>query len=166
MSAWIVSKAHIDFLVAAARAFDIEVQDGIETVSAKKSPDQFGKILWDENHRSVNYRYDEKKETPEYHYDERFDKFEFKSFTGIGFLETAVGCYDYQTCECDDYKESVAYEILQKMDEAIDETLHELSPVLNAASKAFPWGLDTFEQIEEAKKRMKNGWDRWGGSIA
>lgn len=166
MSAWIVSKAHIDFLVAAARAFDIKARTMSGEVSARETPDKFGKILWDENHRSVNYRYDEKNKTPEYHYDERFDKFEFKSLTGLGFLETAVGCYDYQTCECDDYKESVAYEILQKMDEAIDETLHELSPVLNAASKAFPWGLDTFEQIEEAKKRMEDGKDRWGASIA
>ena len=166
MSAWIVSKAHIDFLVAAARAFDIKATTRSGEVSAKEDPDKFGKILWDENHRSVNYRYDENKETPEYHYDERFDKFEFKSHTGLGFLEKAVGCYDYQTCECDDYKESVACEILQNIDEAIDDTLHELSPELNAASKAFPWGLDEFEQIEKAKKHMEEGKDCYGVPIA
>lgn len=166
MSAWIVSKAHIDFLVAAARAFEVEVGHGMEMVSPEVNPDKFGKILWDENHRSVNYRYEENKETPEYHYDERFDGFDFKSLTGLGFLEKAVGCYNYQTCECSDYDETTAHVIVDELNCCINEATKKLVPELQAAYHAFPWGLDEFEQIEKAKKNMAEGKDCYGVPIA
>ena len=66
MSAWIVTRAHIDVLVLAGVQFGVPYD-----------PDQPGAIgpgilvaagtdLWSENHRSVNYRYGEDSEPPTY----------------------------------------------------------------------------------------------------
>lgn len=84
MSAWIVSKAHIDALVSAA------VENRILDAA---NADTIGRMLWSECHKSVNYRYDEKTRTPKY-----------TATLAAFFIEPhaalkLISCYRYQSCE-------------------------------------------------------------------
>lgn len=84
MSAFIVSKDHIDVLVNALLEADLV---------AEAKADAVGKELWDENHRSVNYRYGESTATPDYVFtkaDQPLDP---------SHVMAAAQCYDYQSCE-------------------------------------------------------------------
>jgi hypothetical protein len=167
MSAWIVSKAHIDFLVSAGKHFGIRVDnDNGELVYAEKDPDQIGQILWNENYRSVNYRYEENNSAPEYHYDARFDgATDFGGLSGLGFLRKTLGCYNYQSCETDDYYKTVARSIVSTLYECAADSLFELSREANTAERAFPWGLDDLADIEKAKQNAKDGKDCYGAAI-
>lgn len=156
MSAFVVSKDHINYLVAAAREFGTVLRPdfgrGPDSVA---NPDAFGQALWDENYRSVNHRYDTEDKTPEFHYDKRYDRFKFKTFEELAFLHKAVSCYDYQSCECPDYQNTVACrfcnetdnDILRRMLNDIDQT--------NKAHDVFPWGIDSMKQIEDVMRKMK-----------
>lgn len=84
MSAWIVSKAHIDVLVTGLVRSEVVASEGL-------TPDQLGQALWEENHRSVNYRYGEDTPTPEYRH-------EAHDVSPVVLLKQ-IGCYDYQSCE-------------------------------------------------------------------
>ena len=108
MSAWIVSKHHIDILVTALLKYEI-----VNAVS----PDEIGKILWRENYRSVNYRYGERRRTPKYVHTYRGKDLDFirKPIS----LFKAIGCYDYQTCEHKTYGKSQAYEWIQALEEQV-----------------------------------------------
>ena len=179
MSAWIVSKAHIDFLVSAAKHFGIRaINNNGELVCAEEDPDQIGQILWNENYRSVNFRYNENKSAPEYHYDTRCDRIkpgslaevnegapDFNGLTGIGFLLKALGCYNYQSCETDDYEKTEAKAIVSTLYHCAADKLCELSPVSRAAHEAFPWGLDDLADIEKARNAAQDGKDCYGRPI-
>jgi hypothetical protein len=94
MSAWIVSKKHIDLLVTLAAQY--ELMDG-------KTEQQFGQILWDENYRSVNSRYDDNESPRQY----EFTPYPVETLSTIAQIKQAR-CYIYQTCETDDYAQTVA----------------------------------------------------------
>lgn len=84
MSAWIVSKGHIDCLVQALI---------VEGIVAREDADEVGQVLWHENHLSIEARYGDEPNTPEYHFrgvDEPLDD-------AIVWMQ--LGCYGYQTCE-------------------------------------------------------------------
>ena len=119
MSAWIVSKKHIDLLVAAAK---------------NRHPDALGQMLWAENHKSVNYRYGEKRPTPPYTFTpptEPIDQI---------LLLKQIHCYDYQSCEHDGWERSEAYKLCKKLEAACLAALPpgvEDSPEYSQA----PWGI-------------------------
>jgi hypothetical protein len=84
MSAWIVTKGHIDCLVQAL------INEGI---ILRGQADRAGQALWQENHNSVNFRYREDTECPEYHFegtDQPLDDI---------VVWRQLDCFDYQTCE-------------------------------------------------------------------
>ena len=117
MSAWIVSKNHISTMVY----FAIE-----NNMLGEHTPDEFGQMLWQENHLSIKARYGaNERDAPEYTYIEPVRK-----PTPEGHSSN-VDCYDYQTCEHDSYVYSEAYkfikaakEILPK-DQSVDYSLPE-----------------------------------------
>jgi len=89
MSAWIVEKAHIDVLIAAARQYKLAgVEDELLV----------GQMLWRENHRSVNHRYSENEATPRY----TPPPADVPALHPVAVLN-ALDCYDYQTCEHPDW---------------------------------------------------------------
>jgi hypothetical protein len=90
MSAWIVSKKHIDLLVTLAAQNEI---------LGGKTETEFGQILWDENYRSVNYRYQETDNAPRYEY----QAFDLNSLSVVAQIKQ-LACYGYQTCETEDYE--------------------------------------------------------------
>jgi hypothetical protein len=97
MSAWIVTSAHIDVLIN--KALELGLVDRRSTLDELSA---LGQMLWDENHASVNYRYDEDTESPRY----RFVGTE-KPLLGSAVLRAAHSL-DYQSCEHPGWDESRA----------------------------------------------------------
>lgn len=102
MSAFVVSKTHIDVIVGAA------VKLGAT------DPTSIGAMLWAENFKSVNHRYDEGDPVPEYKYREPPIKVP-KSMVDAEKVEVsapvvfkAIRCLEYQSCEHDGWKTSDA----------------------------------------------------------
>ena len=98
MSAWIVSKRHIDLLVSVILRSEAVPEAGVDA-------DKIGTELWTECHRSVNYRYSENEPVPDYHHqpyplDVAGD--------GYLFLLKQVDCYRYQSCEHPEWESSAA----------------------------------------------------------
>ena len=118
MSAFIVSKGVIDAIVKAGLelggrggpltwyAFDAI---GNETARGRleyTNADEVGQMLWDENHRSVDFRYNEVNERPVYTYSRMLGYAEVKHIPRILGL---LGCYEYQACEADDWRFTEAH---------------------------------------------------------
>ena len=119
MSAWIVSKAHIDVLVDALAKREMVFGQGL---------DDMGRILWEENHKSVNCRYNESTPTPPYTFAKPVLEW------SEGALLTEIGCYDYQTCEHEEYSQSQAKFAMDALAQALTENGAERD---NEA----PWGV-------------------------
>ncbi|MDN5934193.1 MAG: hypothetical protein L0I24_24500 [Pseudonocardia sp.] len=97
MSAFTVNAAHIDAIVNASRAFG-----GGELID-QRAADLIGTMLWDENYRSVNYRYTESEPTPDYRA-ELVDA----DLSPVAVLK-AIDCYEYQSCESPDWGQTRAH---------------------------------------------------------
>ena len=117
MSAWIVSKAHIDALVTAAFEYGLPPGDASAT----------GYMLWRENHKSVNTRYNQRTRTPAYIFQRRA-----VPLTPVEVIKS-IHCLDYQSCEHKGWKKSEARKFLQTLE---SYTVGRL-PGYNAA----PWGI-------------------------
>ena len=148
MSAWTVSKAHIDALVNAGIQYGL-----MGTVDAA----HVGAMLWDENHRSVNHLYREETPTPAYR----------PTLLPPGVLLDpvatlkVVACYDYQTCESSDYNTTIAYQWGVTLREALIATLpaalQRRVPYVGDATRyaftetetynAAPWGVDELGDV-------------------
>jgi hypothetical protein len=135
MSAWIVTKDHIDVLV---QAIIVEHGGNFDTTA-----DNLGQMLWNENHESVNARYREDTETLGY------------AFVGMEapldpvVVLKAINCYDYQSCEHDGWEGSEAKFLMDWLRERLAPKAGLLSAdavyELRAYSEA-PWGIDRREQ--------------------
>lgn len=104
MSAWIVSKAHIDALVNAG------IRYGITTVA---DVHETGQMLWRENHRSINYRYDKRGRTPQY----RFTGTEMPLHPIV--ILKLLHCFEYQSCERPDWEKSQACRWVARLEAAL-----------------------------------------------
>lgn len=127
MSAWIVSKEHIDYMVAAMRKYDTHG-------SKDWNSDKVGQMLWDENHASVAHRYsnravDELPGAP-------METYAFtppKRALDPAVVLKQIACYEYQSCEHDGWKESEAHKWCKLLQELCIYAL----PGWDAA----PWGI-------------------------
>jgi hypothetical protein len=125
MSAWIVSKRHIDALVTGL------VRSEVVSPAEYGDEDKLGALLWEECHRSVNYRYGESEPTPDYAF-ERLD------VEPVSLLKQAA-CYQYQSCEHPEWGHSNAYEWTQRLIDQLGRAGYShTSPGYDAA----PWGID------------------------
>lgn len=88
MSAYIVEKEHIDYLVKAI------IKYGLRT-----DANQVGKMLWTENIKSVNYRYSETTPPYEYKYSEA------PEIEPVQLIKS-IHCYEYQSCEHPSWEDS------------------------------------------------------------
>lgn len=122
MSAFIVSKNHIDAMISSVRTEGIYLDD--EQV---KDRNRLGQELVNQNYRSVNERYDEKDEPPTY---------EFKMQYPLQPVQVIklCDCYDYQACETNDYRETFASKIVESIRH---KAIRNLPGYENA-----PWGID------------------------
>jgi hypothetical protein len=132
MSAWLVSKAHIDCLVQAM---------AVEGVIAFDQATTTGRLLWNENCLSLGARYDDPipPEIGDY------------VFKGVGaplddaIVRNQIGCYGYQSCEHEEWEASEAKALCDRLQALLDGRLGE-----EADDTALPWGID---RIEEAFRR-------------
>jgi hypothetical protein len=116
MSAWIVSKKHIDLLVAAAKG-----------MYGGPDADQLGQMLWEENTKSVNFRYNETRPMPSY-----------KFVSPKGAIDPVVvlkqiSCFEYQACEHPEWKDSKAKEFCEDL-------TNQMIGALPGYEEA-PWGV-------------------------
>ena len=105
MSAFMVPKRHIDFLITAGLEFGNSSPLRWGRSSEELIPEtasEFGSRLWAENRASVNYRYSE---------DEEANPYEYERFPGridpVQVLK-AIACYEYQSCEHPEWEGSDA----------------------------------------------------------
>jgi len=139
MSAWIVSKKHIDALVTWATDNNIVAihKGALHPISGDL--DDIGQSLWNENFKSVNYRYDEKRKTPQY-------KFVRNRVSDMVIFKN-IGCYDYQTCEHAGYKNSFAFAFVEAVMKKLDEKGYnhsriEMITYLSNQYEKASWGID------------------------
>lgn len=116
MSAWIVSKTHIDYIVTAV----------IRAELSGRSPDEIGRMLWRECLASVAYRYpqdgDGERPGPIGFRDADVDAYtwtETPELTPAG-LDKTLGCYRYQSCEHPGWEGSEADVITGKLRSALN----------------------------------------------
>lgn len=133
MSAWIVSRDHIDALVCGAIHYGVPF-DG-EPVTPQNAT-AVGQKLWNANYRSIRCRYGDRNMAPRY------------TFVGETLLNPVnlfkqVGCFDYQTCECDDYERSAVYRFCEAMLDRLAKEIGVSRPQVYdlPAWNAAPWGL-------------------------
>jgi hypothetical protein len=133
MSAWLVSKEHIDVLVTAALAFKLIEESGATIV---------GEDLWQENVKSLEYRYPNgHDETPEpYHFSPRPTE-------DLFYIAKQASYYDYQACEHPSYPGSASARHIVAIQNAIQKaTGLSDSEVRNHPSyDAAPWGVEDDE---------------------
>lgn len=114
MSAFIVSDTHINSLVRYASRHKLSVYFnrqlgfpfGKERLNAHDNEQAIAQILLDENVRSVNYRYRDN-EVMSITYDRGAP-----ILTAIQAIKAAQ-CLRYQSCECDDFEESIAFKLIE-----------------------------------------------------
>lgn len=128
MSAWIVSKRHIDAIVTAA------INAGL---SRGKTADQLGDMLWRENVASVSYRYREAR--PDVFY-----RFEPNALNDPWSLVKQLDCYDYQSCEHPEWEDSEACAIVNDLRAHIVKSLGMPLEYYKDAEQwgGAPWGID------------------------
>lgn len=161
MSAFIVDKAHIDALVRVAlegptdldhrrelwyslhwqgadgesREIMPGVDDGTPLHPSYCTCDALGKMLWNENHRSVAYRYPDEQDgwLGTDHEDValyRYQHSQAPKLSAVGALK-AIRCLDYQSCEHPQWEDSEAKRFLDVL------TLNLISVLLGYADAAW-----------------------------
>ena len=121
MSCFIVSDAHIDALVTAARlARDFYFNDPSETsfcrpggtdrkILGPVDAQQVGQMLVNWNYKSVNARYNDSTEPHEY-------KFNLSTDWKASEIIKACHCYAYQSCEAKNWETSPAYSFIKSLE--------------------------------------------------
>lgn len=130
MSAWLVSKQHIDQLVYGAIRLGL-----VSPTEATK----VGRMLWRANKKSIRARYGASRyDTPETYDQPTYWYAEPGKPVEDASLFKQVNCYDYQTCEYDAYERSPAKALIRRMERALEaKGITRFSPGYDEA----PWGV-------------------------
>lgn len=130
MSAWLVTKAHIDAIVQTA------IVEGLATM---EGADDLGAALWLENHRSLHARYgDPIPEKIDYTYEG------IESPLDPVKVYTLLRCYDYQTCEHDAWHDSTN-PMATLVDTLASTFLDRLGGDTEIISRG-PWGINDLRE--------------------
>lgn len=129
MSAWVMDKRDIDVLVSALVEFDVWMSlNGKDYAYAKNlDADAIGKTLWLENVRSVTHRYNLDTSPSRDRQDEHAEYvdmvvgYKWTPYTGIkpGPVAKLASCYDYQSCEHDEWEASIAKDIIVRLNDKL-----------------------------------------------
>ncbi len=135
MSAYIVTDYHINALVSfAVRAKACYSVNGNHVYITRENAESVGRILMDANVQSVSHLYgarlsdEEKNAGADYRFAEPN-----RTFSPVEIIK-ACHCLDYQSCEVETWRGSVAHAVLQGIKAYAENAL----PGYDAA----PWGLD------------------------
>ncbi|MGK9171552.1 hypothetical protein KXR53_35045 [Inquilinus limosus] len=123
MSAFVVDQEHLDELVSAA--IDLEIRARLAPDRAcqqvnHENANDFGRMLWAENVRSVIHRYrlSGTEEAAEYEAEVEAYRFTWRPVPP-GRAAKRLACFEYQACECEDWMESLAYDFGSQMARAL-----------------------------------------------
>ena len=131
MSAYIVSRKHIAYLVTAYQRYGEYLPE--------RNPTELGNLLWQENIKSVKYRY----------HDKPIDQlpggligeaclYTHRVFPPLSldplWVIKACECFEYQSCEHPDWQQFEAYRVVASIKSA---AIHHLPGYEQA-----PWGID------------------------
>jgi len=128
MSMFIVSREHIDYMVTAI----------IRAELVAMTPDEIGRMLWNENLESAKYRYpndgDGERPGPINFRDSDVESYTWTETAELdpAALSTTLRCYDYQSCEHPGWDGSEAKAITDKLLTGLGDVDWQSSPV--------PWG--------------------------
>ncbi|WP_280423700.1 hypothetical protein [Nocardia carnea] len=154
MSAFVVGNAHIDVLVNAIAQYGIAGKDAGRSVYR-----QLGQLLWDENVRSVDHRY-QQSTLPE-----RYVLHTTEAVLDPLAVPKVIDCYQYQSCEHPAWADSDACAWVTRLREAIYAAFpgyatpvaspyspDRLVPVyqVDAEYQRLPW---PFSRLEDAVSR-------------
>lgn len=124
MSAFIVDHAHINALVSYMVSKQVSYWTGkTREYVTRNNAEEVGRILLDENVRSVNYRYrdecdnDEKNQGSTYCF-----SYSLRPLSPVQVIK-AVNCLVYQSCETEDWESTIAWRICQAI---ISHAVHDL----------------------------------------
>jgi len=163
MSAWIVSQNHIALLVEACFKYKVvKPEDG--------TPDDVGQMLWEENHRSINYRYNEDSQAPQYMHNSRargtgLFRYHIPSRDGhttrevtipnaLGtireliqngrLLYKQIRCYCSQACEHPAWEQSASCRLMADLAIAVEKSMGMTADEIEQYPRwdAHPWGID------------------------
>jgi len=107
MSAFIVNKKHIDYILSTKLNSKYDYPPLTE-----KQLTKIGQILVNENFKSVNYRYHENFQPYKYNFQPVIN------FNPIQALK-AIDCLDYQSCKHEGWKKSRAKRILEDIKDSL-----------------------------------------------
>jgi hypothetical protein len=174
MSAYIVSRKHIEYLVMAAMSqritrghllwwFNNDQHNELRSGDYDKAV-KVGQMLWDENIKSVLCRYPEDtKETAPGPCGENYvfalsDNAPWLEFDPVQVLK-ACDCYEYQSCEHDEWKSSEAFDFINRLRQ------HAWSSIKGYEDAA--WGPPkTRREIEEEYKQKHGKVSIYFGGLA
>lgn len=160
MSAWIVDKLHIDYLVQAAmqRPHLHPMRFG-DTQVTYATADEVGRELWAENAMSVSYRYRNSRPMNAGTFSnlpgpcdfdhESLANYSLPSFPRVRFDPVvalkAIDCYQYQSCEHPGWEGSAAHRFTQE--------LRQFMVTLLPGYDEAPWGIDERTVVAPAQVR-------------
>jgi len=124
VSAFVVSKATIDVIVAAMVRLDV-----IEFDQA----DQTGQMLWNENYASVNYRYSDDFAAPPYVFPPMSIP---KAHEDPALVLKQAHCLNYQSCEHKEWESSRAKALLVELECSLARELAQ-----KLGYDKHPWGI-------------------------
>src|SRR5262245_39048140 len=126
MSAFVVSHDHIDALLTFVRYEGQDLQERLGYYANRgRAADltDIGRVLLKECERSVAHRYPDGDlpgkvgEEVDNYYFKTFDPFfAMPNDKKIAWVIKACHCFDYQSCETDDYEESVAHKMIRAIE--------------------------------------------------
>lgn len=132
MSAWIVSKGHVDAIVQQL------IVDGLITLD---QADATGRMLWDENHYSISVRYGEDAQTPDY----KFEGVEAPLSDGV--ILACIHCLDSQCAEWQGYDQTPGMKLIERLRRVICQRHGITDPDNDGPLWAdAPWGIDSIEE--------------------
>jgi hypothetical protein len=128
MSAYIVSEKHV---LTLAYYYNKMVK-GNEGIDLKKT----ARVLWSENTKSVNYRYNERSNA-------RFSKELVlpKTDCEMAELYKLISCWEYQTCEHPTCTKSKAWSMMQELKSAMLDYIMRNTQPFSAQYENAEWGM-------------------------
>jgi hypothetical protein len=130
-----VSKHDIDLLVSAMREVGSHVRiDGRHDRADRVDPDAQGRMLWEENVKSLRHRYPTDSDAHRA-FDAQVSGYSFAEYVGV--KPGPIGCladfYDYQACERPTWRDSDAFLALAELRVQLARRL--------PGAEAAPWGV-------------------------
>jgi len=112
MSAYLVDRSHIEYLVYTLMDFNSSCH--MSHLIGTKRHEEIAEILWNENAKSVSYRCPgDPCHAPKY-----IRKGIIWSYDEAQILQS-IRCYEYQSCEHPEYKQSLAKKLMDAMKDLV-----------------------------------------------